>query len=89
MEEEGFEAHLTAGAMMDLSYHAWQVLPGIYEHKIAEIGCGFRPALRDNQPKIGQHSEHPGLWMNIGHYRHGIMLAPAAAKKLTRLILGT
>lgn len=78
MEEEGFDARQTAGASLDLLYHAFQVLPGVYEMIVRESGHGFRPALRDNQPMIGP-SPHPNLWFNIGHYRHGIMLAPEAA----------
>ena len=79
MEEEGFNHRQTVGASLDLLYHAFQVLPGVYEMNILEGGHGFRPALRDNQPMIGP-SSHSNLWLNIGHYRHGIMLAPAAGK---------
>ena len=82
MEEEGFDNRQTAGASLDLLYHAFQVLPGVYEMIVREHGHGFRPALRDNQPMIGA-SSHPNLWLNIGHYRHGIMLAPGAANLVT------
>ena len=86
MEEEDFDARQTAGATLDFLYHAFQVLPGVYEMVVEHSGCGFRPALRDNQPLIG-----PGplknLWLNIGHYRHGVMLAPAAANLLSQALL--
>ena len=86
MEEESFDSRQTAGATLDLLYHAFQVLPGVYELLILEQGCGFRPALRDNQPMIGQ-STPSNLWFNLGHYRHGIMLAPAAAQLLANALL--
>ena len=86
MEEEGFDDRQTVGAALDLLYHAFQVLPGVYEMIIQESGHGFRPALRDNQPMIGA-SSHPNLWLNIGHYRHGIMLAPGAAQLFTDALL--
>ena len=86
MEEEGFDVRQTAGATLDLLYHAFQVLPGVYEMIVRESGHGFRPALRDNQPLIGP-SLHPNLWYNIGHYRHGIMLAPGAAHLFTKSLL--
>ena len=86
MEEEGFDNRQTAGASLDLLYHAFQVLPGVYEMIVRESGHGFRPALRDNQPMIGP-STHSNLWLNIGHYRHGIMLAPAAAQLFTDALL--
>lgn len=86
MEEEGFDTRQTVGATLDLLYHAFQVLPGVYELVILEQGSGFRPALRDNQPMIGP-STLSNLWFNIGHYRHGIMLAPAAAQLLCNALL--
>ena len=56
-----------------------------YEMIVREHGHGFRPALRDNQPMIGPCA-HPNLWLNIGHYRHGIMLAPGAATLFTEAL---
>ena len=86
MEEEDFDSRQTVGATLDFLYHAFQVLPGVYELIIEHSGCGFRPALRDNQPLIGAGPLR-NLWLNIGHYRHGVMLAPAAAKLLTDALL--
>ena len=86
MEEEGFNTQNTAGAILDLLYHAFQILPGVYELKMVEQGVGFRPAMRDNQPLMG-HSTFENLWWNTGHYRHGIMLAPAAAALFTEHLL--
>jgi glycine oxidase len=86
MEEEDFDPRQTAGATLDLLYHAFQILPAVYEMIILEQGHGFRPALRDNQPMIGQ-SSYGNLWFNLGHYRHGIMLAPAAADLLANAML--
>lgn len=85
MEEEGWDTQQTAGATLDFLYHAFQVLPGVYEMNIAESGCGFRPALRDNQPLIGA-THLSNVFCNIGHYRHGILLAPAAAEMCAKSI---
>lgn len=79
MEEEGFCERLRAGHQLDLLYHSWQFIRGIYELHIKEVGVGFRPALRDHQPAIGRSHLH-NLWLNIGHFRHGITIAPAASK---------
>lgn len=85
MEEEGFNNASTAGAILDLLYHSWQVLRGIYELDIMEKGYGLRPALRDHQPAIGPTSID-GLHMNTGHFRHGVMLAPLAANQCVQLL---
>lgn len=79
MEEEGFCERLRAGHQLDLLYHSWQFVRGIYELHIKETGVGFRPALRDHQPAIGR-AHLRNLWLNIGHFRHGITIAPAASK---------
>lgn len=83
MEEEGFNSTQTVGATMDLLYHAFQILPEIYECTVVETGCGFRPAMRDNHPILGQTSVE-NLYCNTGHYRHGIMLAPYLASMFAK-----
>jgi len=85
MEEEGFSMAIRAGHQLDLLYHSWQFIRGIYELNILESGVGFRPALRDHQPAIGR-SQLSNLWLNIGHFRHGITIAPAASKYLLHQI---
>ncbi len=86
-EDQGFDTRLSAGAAMDLLYHTWRALPGSYELELLEQGVGFRPSLRDNLPAIGETS-HRGLFVATGHYRHGIMLAPATAEFLLNQLEG-
>lgn len=85
MEEQGFDPAATAGWVMNLLREGWRLLPGIAEMELAEIGVGFRPALRDNLPAIGPTSL-PGLFVATGHYRHGIMLAPITGMLLAQTI---
>jgi glycine oxidase len=84
-EERGFDTRPTAGPVMDLLREAWRVLPGIYEMELAELGVGFRPALRDNLPVIGP-APVGGLFLAAGHYRHGVMLSAVTAKLLLETI---
>lgn len=82
-EEQGFDDTATAGVVMDLLYEGWRALPGLYELELREINVGFRPALRDNLPAIGPAGVGiPGLYVATGHYRNGILLAPATAHHL-------
>ncbi|MBK8481882.1 MAG: glycine oxidase ThiO [Proteobacteria bacterium] len=87
-EEQGFEGSSTAGATLDLLRYAWRLLPGIYDLPLTELIVGFRPALRDHQPAIGPLAapECRGLYLAIGHYRDGILLAPATAHYLAQAI---
>ncbi len=86
-EEQGFDARPTAGPIMDLLYNAWRALPGIYELELDEVCVGFRPALRDHLPAIGA-TEQDGMYVATGHYRNGILLAPATAALLADLMDG-
>ncbi len=86
-EEQGFDAQPTAGAVFDLLRDAWEVLPGIYDLHLDEISVGFRPAVRDHLPVIGPAGA-PGVFLATGHYRNGILLAPATAYWLAEAIEG-
>ena len=87
-EEVGFDASVTAGAVMDLLGHAWRTLPGTYEATVVETSIGFRPTLRDHLPAIGE-SRTQGVYVATGHYRHGVMLAPVTATRVVDLITGS
>ena len=85
MEEAGFDHTPLAGHSMELLWHAFRAVPGIYELEILETAVGFRPALRDNLPAIGPTSI-PGLLTAFGHYRHGMMLAPITAAAILEIL---
>jgi glycine oxidase len=80
-EDVGFDECRTAGAALDLLREAFRLLPGIAELELSEHTVGFRPALRDALPAIGPLGPR-GLFVAAGHYRHGVMLAPATAMML-------
>jgi len=80
-EEMGFDLSPTAGAAMDLLRHAFDALPGIYDLHLEETSVGLRPALSDHLPRIGA-TEVDGLYLAVGHYRQGILLAAATAEHL-------
>lgn len=84
--EELNDTDLTAGALMDLIYAAWQALPMIYDAPIVETRVGQRPATPDNKPIVGQTSLE-NLFVLNGLYRHGIMAAPFLSNQLIKLIL--
>lgn len=53
-----------------------------------ERWAGLRPATPDSLPIIGPAPAGPrGLYYALGHYRNGVLLAPATAAALARLII--
>jgi glycine oxidase len=85
-EERGFDTTLTAGGMLSLLESAWRALPGIEELPIAENWVGFRPGSRDDAPILGATGTE-GLILATGHHRNGILLTPATADAIARLVL--
>lgn len=85
LEERGFSSAPTAGAVMDLLRQGWRALPGIYDLELAECSVGVRPAVIDHLPVIGP-TDTAGLYVATGHYRDGILLAPATAHYLAECI---
>jgi glycine oxidase len=86
MEEQGLDALPTAGAVLDLLREAWRILPGVYDLAVIELSVGFRPAVRDHRPVIGAAATH-GLYVATGHFRNGVLLAPATAHYLAEWIV--
>jgi glycine oxidase len=87
MEEQGLDARPTAGAVLDLLREAWRVLPGVYDLAVAELSVGFRPAVRDPRPVLDA-AETRGLFVATGHYRNGVLLAPATGHYLAEWVTG-
>ena len=86
MEEQGLDALPTAGAVLDLLREAWRLVPGVYDLAVAELSVGFRPAVRDHLPVISGTATR-GLYVATGHFRNGVLLAPATAHHLAEWIV--
>ena len=79
-EDVGFDLRKRVGAQRQLLRDAWRVIPGIDEAELVETKLGFRPATRDHLPIIGE--VEPNFYVNLGHHRHGVLLAAAASHYL-------
>lgn len=84
VEEKGFDTAPTAGGIFELLRAADELVPGIREMEIAEIGAGLRPATPDNAPLLGLIE--PGIAIATGHYRNGVLLAPVTADGIAELL---
>jgi glycine oxidase len=86
VEELGFDARVTAGAVYELLRDARSVIPMTAEYALAETSAGWRPATPDNAPILGR-CDLDGLVLATGHYRNGVLLTPVTAAAITGLIL--
>ncbi|MEZ5914045.1 MAG: glycine oxidase ThiO [Parvularculaceae bacterium] len=60
--------------------------PGLEDAAETERWAGLRPATADGAPIIGPAPSAPGLIYALGHYRNGVLLAPASAAAIADLI---
>ncbi len=85
VEELGFDAAVTAGAVHRLLSDAIEVVPGVTELELVETLARSRPGSGDNAPLLGPW-RLPGLVLATGHYRNGVLLAPATGDALAELL---
>jgi glycine oxidase len=84
-EELGADTTVTAGGVWALLRDARQLVPGITEFELAQAIAGLRPGTPDNAPVIGAGAL-PGLVLATGHFRGGVLLAPATAEAVAELL---
>jgi glycine oxidase len=85
VEERGFDAAVTAGAVHDLLHDAIEVVPGITEVDLVQTLARWRPGSPDNAPLLGP-SALPGLVLATGHYRNGVLLTPLTGEVIAELL---
>ena len=86
VEEKGFDTTVTAGGVHELLRESYRTLPETAEMELVEIRAGLRPGTPDNAPILGWG---PGaVVFATGHFRNGILLAPATADAVAALLYG-
>ncbi len=88
VEHMGFERAMTPEGLAHLVNGAIAVLPALRGRPVTRTWCGFRPGTPDDMPVLGPWPGLEGLYVATGHYRNGILLAPATAALMTEAILG-
>jgi glycine oxidase len=78
----------SSAAVEMLKANAARAFPPAAAFAEIERWAGLRPATPDAAPVLGRDRRGPErLFLALGHYRNGILLAPESAEILTRLIL--
>lgn len=66
-----------AGGVGDLLHDVTDLMPGLAEYRLDEVGAGFRPLTPDGLPLVGRVDARTVV--AAGHGRGGILLAPLTA----------
>jgi glycine oxidase len=84
----GFDKTPTEEALASLKASAVGLLPALADAEVVGHWAGLRPGSPHGIPFIGPVPGHDGLWLNCGHFRNGLVLAPASCQLLADLLLG-
>jgi glycine oxidase len=88
IEDAGFDKTLHPSDIARLRSLASALLPPLTDALQLEAWAGLRPATPDGLPLLGALPAHPHHFIATGHYRDGILLAPATAHVMAQLLFG-
>ena len=89
LEDAGFDKTTDASTRQRLHVEAVELLPSLEGLQPIRHWAGLRPGSPDNLPVIDRHPDFDNVFVNVGHYRYGVTLAPASAELLTDLMENT
>jgi len=78
LEDVGFDKSTTDEALTSLRQRAELLLPQLRDTPMLQHWSGLRPASPGNIPTIGRHPQLENLYLNSGHFRYGVTMAPAS-----------
>ena len=87
LEEAGFDKGTTSSAKDEMLKVVTEFLPDIDNFTFEHHWSGLRPRTPGGLPYIGPYPGVDGLYLNTGHYRLGLLLAPASARFLADIML--
>ena len=86
LENVGFNDALSKEDYETLKLRIERIIPQLSKIKVEKHWCGFRPGSESNIPIILKDSQQGNIFYNCGHFRYGVSMAPASAKKVISLI---
>ena len=88
LEEVGFDRQIDQSVVAEIHERACALLPCLRTAAAPEPWIGFRPATPGFEPEI-RRIAGTSLWLSYGHYRNGILLAPATAARVSGEIIAS
>lgn len=91
IEDAGFSTTTDPASLARLRARAANLLPALADETacpLLDAWAGLRPHTPDHLPLLGPLPDSPTQFLATGHYRNGILLAPATAHVLAQLLTG-
>ncbi len=86
LEYKGFDKLTDKEAKESLFLSATKLFPSLANHTIIHHWAGLRPGSPDGIPSIGLLKGYDSVYVNAGHFRNGLVLAPASVELLSSII---
>jgi len=86
LEDVGFDTGVTDSMRQEMLQKAEAILPALRGQPIIKHWSGLRPGTPHNIPTIGRHSQIENLYLNTGHFRYGVTMAPECARRIAALL---
>jgi len=87
LEYVGYNKVTTEAARKTLVEKAVELVPALAGYPVIKHWAGLRPGTATGVPYIGEHPKIQGLYVNSGHFRNGVVMAPGSAQLLADYIL--
>jgi len=87
VEHEGFNRDITTDALDKLQSFAYQLFPALHKCKLLSQWSGFRPGIDRDSPIISSIEGLPNVYLSAGHFRNGLLSAPASAQLMVDILL--
>lgn len=86
VEDVGFDKSTTAEVRASLARKTGELMPALSTAPVILHWSGLRPGSPENIPVIARHPEFENLYLNTGHFRYGVTMAPVSAELLFKEI---
>jgi glycine oxidase len=88
LEDVGFDTGTTEAMRLEMQAKAEAIMPSLKHAPVIKHWSGLRPGTPENVPTIAAHPSIKNLYLNTGHFRYGVTMAPASAQLVAALMLG-
>jgi glycine oxidase len=86
LEDVGFDPATTEVIREELREKSEALMPSLRGLPVIKHWSGLRPGTPNNLPTIGPHPQIENLYLNTGHFRYGLTMAPASALRISEMI---
>jgi glycine oxidase len=86
LEDVGFDTGVTDSMRQEMLQKAEAIMPALLGQPVIKHWSGLRPGTPHNIPTIGRHPNIENLYLNTGHFRYGVTMAPECARRIAALL---